>query len=184
MVTPTLVRDWSRRRLDCISRLTPESDWCLDELLANGAALGSQHFFCDILLPRECRSVLEPCLAIDCRSRYPRFYQTIPSWDARHLDKRFYCNSCRGDGQHLAHGAAGRCVVTDCDMRAIWGNTAASAFQHRKRRRFCRCHRHSFDPDCSSPGDSSGTTAQPLAIGERTNGCPLARFACRDRGAG
>src|SRR6266513_252027 len=98
MVTRTLVCNWSRRRLGCISRFISESDWCADDLLANGAAVGSRHFFCDILLPRECRGVLEPRMATDCRSRYPRFYQTISSWDARTLDKHFPCNPCGRDG--------------------------------------------------------------------------------------
>src|SRR2546430_2737747 len=98
MVTATLVCNWSRRRVHRISRFTPESDWCADDLLANGAAVGSQHFFCNILLSRECRGVLEPRMATDCRSCYSRFYQTISSRDARTLDKHFSCNPCGRDG--------------------------------------------------------------------------------------
>src|SRR5947199_140945 len=67
-------------------------------VLAGSAALGSNYFFCDLLLSRKCRGILESGLAASRRSGRARFYDVIPSRHARIVDERVYSDSCRSCG--------------------------------------------------------------------------------------
>ncbi len=163
MVTSSVVHDWSRRRLDCLSWFAPESDGRADDLLADGASLGSNYFFCNILLPRQCRSVPESGLAINCRSRYPCLCHARSSCGGCNVDKRFCFDCCRSAGQYVADGPVDRAIVTDYDLPEVWTSVPAKAFARGKRRCLCGCDRHSPNPDCGGAGDSSGSTAQPVA---------------------
>src|SRR5437773_6783075 len=163
VATSSVVHDWSRRRLDCLSWFTPESDGRADDLLADGACLGSNYFLCNVLLPRECRSVPEPSVAINCRPRYPRLCRATSSCGGCNVDKRFCFDRCRSAGQYVADGPVHRAIVTDFDLHEVWTGASAKAFARGKRRRFCGGDRHSPNPDCGGAGGSSGSTAQPVA---------------------
>src|SRR5438045_4597851 len=73
LVASLMVCDWFGRRLDRIPRFTAESHRCAHDLLATTATGGgsSNHIFCDLLLSRQCRRILKPRVAIECRTSYP-----------------------------------------------------------------------------------------------------------------
>src|SRR5436309_493788 len=73
VVTTSVVHDWSRRRLDCLPWFPPEGTGSADDLLPDRACLGSTYLFCNVLLPPECRTVLDSSVAITCRSRIRTF---------------------------------------------------------------------------------------------------------------
>src|SRR5438128_1052160 len=170
-----MVHDRSRRRVDCLPWFAPESDGRADDLLADGASLGSNYLFCNVLLPRECRSVLEFGLAINCRSGYTRLHHALSSCHACNVGERFCSYSCRSSRQYVADGPVRRVIVAYCDVPAVWAGASAKAFAHEERRRFCGCDCNSLNSGCTRAGDSSGSTAQPLANVEpkRAQRCPL-----------
>src|SRR5437016_574635 len=175
VVTSSVVHDWSRRRLDCLPWFAPEGDGRADDLLANGACLGSNYLFCNVLLPRECWSIPESGLATNCRSRYPHLYHPRSPCPTRNVDKRFCFDHCRSAGQHVADVPVDRVIVAYCDLPAVWTGASAKAFAHGERRCFCGCDRHSPNSGCTRAGDPSGSTTQPLANVDpkRAQRCPL-----------
>src|SRR5438445_3723200 len=120
VVAAVMVHDWSRRWVDCISRFAPESDGRADDLLATGGSLCQPNVFCNVLLSRECRSLLESGLAINCRSCSTRLHHAMSSCHARNVDQRFCSYRQRGSGQYVAHGPVDRAFVGHCDLLAIW----------------------------------------------------------------
>src|SRR4029453_18782208 len=164
MVASSVVHDWSCRRLDRVSRFATKSDRCSHDLLADSAPLGGNYVFCDLLLPRECRRLLESGLAIDCRSHHPRLYRTMSPGHPRNVAKCFYSDDCRGSGEYVAYRSVDRALIAGCDLSAIWTGAAAKGLAHGKRHR-CRRHDRDFVGfDCARTGDSSRATTQPLAI--------------------
>src|SRR4030095_11738298 len=163
VVTSSVVHDWPYRGLDCLSWFAAESDGCTDDLLADGACLRSNSVFCNLLLPRECRSVPESGLAVNCRSRYPQLCHPKSPCPACNVDQRFCFDPRRSAGQHVADGPVDRVIVAYCDRSAVWTDASAKAFPHWERRRFCRCDRDSPNSGCARAGESSGATAQSLA---------------------
>ena len=185
VVAAVMVHDWSRRWVDCISRFAPESDGRADDLLATGGSLCQPNVFCNVLLSRECRSLLESGLAINCRSCSTRLHHAMSSCHARNVDQRFCSYRRRGSGQYVAHGPVDRAFVGHCDLLAIWASASAKAFAHQKKCDPRRRDRDSFGYVRARVGKPSRATAQPLANpeSERAKRCPLAGFTRRDQRA-
>src|SRR5215831_453799 len=122
LVAAAMVCDRSRRRLDCVFGVAPESHGCADDLLAttSAARVWRYHVFRYLFLPWKCRCVFEPSLAIERRLGYPGIHEPIPSGHARAMDNRFYFNDCRSAGEYVAHGPASRTRVAGCDRAVFW----------------------------------------------------------------
>src|SRR5436190_6552188 len=184
MVAAAVVCHWRGRRLDSISRFATESYGSADDLLATATAarIWGYDIFRHLLLPWQRRCVPEPGVAIERRSRYPSVYEPISAGDARAMDNRFYCNYSGSTGEYVANGPGGSACIAGRHWPAFWpgivAKTTRCAEERRHRRRACPY----FGADCIGSSDSSGTIAQPLAIGERTNSCRRA-LASFTRGA-
>ena len=155
LVAETMVHDRPRRRVDCISRFAPKSDRRPDDFLADSARLGGNDFFCDLLLSRKCWSILESGMAVNRRSRRPRFYDTVPSRHAGVVDEHAYCDSCRSSRQHVANGSANRPFIADCALRATWTSPSPKTFARRKEYRRRWRDRDSVDSVRGWAGDPS-----------------------------
>src|SRR6266446_9538676 len=180
-----MVHDRSRRRVDCISRFASKSDGRADDLLADGASLGSNHVFCDLLLSRECRSVLEFGLAINCRSGCTRLQHAISSCHACDVDERFCSYHRRSCCQYVAYGPVNRAFLADCPQCATWTGASAKSFAHKQKCRPRWRDRDSFTYVRAPVGKPSRATTQPLAKPEpeRAKRFPLAGFTRRDQRA-
>ena len=74
MVAAVVVRDCCCRRVRSFPRFASESHRSADDFLATApvaAGSASQHFFCDVLLPRQRWRIFEPGVAVECWSCYP-----------------------------------------------------------------------------------------------------------------
>src|SRR6266496_5224846 len=130
VVAAVMVHDRPRRRLDRVSRFAAKGHWRTNDFLAGSAALGSNYFFCDLLLSRKCRGILESGLAASRRSGRARFYAVVPSRHARIVDERVYSDSCRSCGLHVANGPTDRAFVVYRPLRETWTNASTKTFAH------------------------------------------------------
>src|SRR6266540_2292183 len=171
MVAPVVVCDRSGRRLDRASWFAPESHRRADDFLAAATAARAlgEHFFCKLLLSRQCRRIFEPGVAIECRSCYPGFYQTISSRHARNVGKSLYRNDYRRAGEYVSHGSVGSGHITGCHLRAIWTHAFAKAVRYQEKRGLGGRSCDSLGADRARSGDSFGATTEPLAGGEPTD---------------
>src|SRR5215470_4252182 len=127
MVAVAVVCHRPRRRLDRIFRFATESYRSADDLLASAAAArirGDDIFRC-LLLPWQRRSVPEPGVASERRSRYPGVYDARPAGDARAMDDRSSRNHCGSGGEYVANGSDGRSCIAGRYRRAFWPENVA-----------------------------------------------------------
>src|SRR4030095_9109205 len=169
MVATAMVSHWPGRRLDSIFGFAPESYGSADDLLATAAterAASRYDIFRHLFLSWQRRCVPELGVAIERRSSYPGVYEPMSTGNARTVDNRFYCNNYWSSRQYVTRGPRCCACVGGCDWRAFWPGIVAKTIRCEEERRHRRRACHYFGVDCAGSSDSSGTTAQPLAIGE------------------
>src|SRR5262249_41242424 len=122
MVAAAVVCYQPRRRLDRVSGSTTESYRSADDLLASAAAarIRGDDIFRHLLLPWQRRSVPEPGVASERRSRYPSVYDPRPARRARAMDNRSSPNHCGSGGEYVTNGSGDRGCVACHYRRAFW----------------------------------------------------------------